>query len=207
MRFDVRPARPGDRDRLYEICLLTGDAGGDATAVHDDPDLLGDIYVGPYLELSPELAFVLVADDDVPVGYVLGVADTAAFEAACVAHWWPAMRERHPLGISPEGSRDAGLITLIHQRPADPAELIVDHPAHLHVDLLPAAQGQGYGRLLLEHLFGALRDRGVPGVHLGVGAANTRATAFYRHLCFRTLEADDQGALLGLDLRSRASAG
>lgn len=207
MRLAVRPARPDDRDRLYEICLLTGDSGRDATPVHDDPDLLGDIYVGPYLALSPELAFVLVADDDVPLGYVLGVADTAAFEAACAEHWWPAMRRRHPLGSAPEGSRDARLVAMIHQPPSTPADLIGDHPAHLHVDLLPAVQGRGQGRRLLEHLFDALRARAVPGVHLGVGAANTRATAFYRHLGFRTLEDDDDGALLGLDLRPAGTAG
>lgn len=201
MALTIRTARPGDRDRLYEICLRTGDAGQDATGVHGDPDLLGDVYVGPYLALSPDLAFVLVDDDDVPLGYVLGAADTAAFAAACAEHWWPRQRRRHPLESAPEGSRDAQILALVHRPPPTPAELIADHPAHLHVDLLPAVQGQGQGRRLLEHLFDALRARGVPGVHLGVGAANVRATAFYHHLGFRTLDADAHGALLGLDLR------
>lgn len=201
MGLAIRPARPDDRDRLYEICLRTGDAGQDATPVLDDPDLLGDVYVGPYLALSADLAFVLVADDDVPVGYVLGVADTAAFEAACAERWWPEQRRRHPRGSAAEGSRDARLVGLIHHPPSADPWVLADHPAHLHVDLLPEAQGGGQGRRLLEHLFAALRTRGVPGVHLGVSAANPRAIGFYRHLGFATLESDEQGALLGLDLR------
>ena len=65
--------------------------------------------------------------------------------------------------------------------------------------LLPEGQGGGNGRRMLETLFDALRDLGVPGVHLGVGADNTRAIGFYEHLGFRRL--GDGGWQLGLDLR------
>lgn len=191
----VRPARLEDAAELYRVCLRTGDAGGDATDRYRDGRLLGDVYVGPYLALAPELAFVLAGPDDEPLGYVLGVADTAAFEAACERHWWPALRRRHPLGSVPAGSPDAALVGLLHRPARAPADVLVHHPAHLHVDLLPAAQGQGHGRRLLEHLFEALRARGVPGVHVGVDPRNHRALAVYRHLGFRPV-----GQSLGLRL-------
>jgi hypothetical protein len=77
----IRAFRPGDERALYDICLLTGASGEDATAMYRDPSLLGEIYVGPYLRLAPSLA--LVGEDEAGVaGYVLGVADTRAFELA-----------------------------------------------------------------------------------------------------------------------------
>lgn len=198
----IRAARADDAAALDDVCVRTGEAGGDATGHFERPELLADIWLRPYLALAPDLAFVLVGDDDVPVGYVLGVADTSAFEDECEQRWWPALRRRLPRDAFPPGTRDAALVAMIHEPGRTAADVVARYPAHLHVDLLPLAQGGGYGRALLEHLFAALRERGVPGVHLGVGAANVRARAFYEHLGFEVLEEDAGGALLGLRLRA-----
>lgn len=203
----IRPARthdPAEVDRLYGICLRTGDDGADASALTAEPRLVGDVYLGAYLRLAPELAFVLV-DPAVPgpdgvVGYVVGVADSAAFHERLERDWWPALRERYPLGahVSGDNGYDADLVRAIHHpAPVEPA-IVARYPAHLHVDLLPDAQGGGHGRRLLGALFDALRTAGVPGVHLGVSLRNTAAIGFYQHLGFRWLAADD--GLLGLDL-------
>lgn len=215
MTTTVRLARPDDAGRLYEICLRTGDAGGDATGRYADPRLLGDVYLGAYLALSPDLAFVLAAADDVPVGYVLGVADTLDFERRCEAEWWPRLRADAERWRRVEpGSPDAELLALVRHPERTPPSVAATWPAHLHIDLLPQAQGRGDGRRLLEHLLTALRERGVPGVMLGVDPANTRARAFYRHLGFTPIPpvpagtpeaASDpdaaSGHLLGLRLR------
>ena len=52
----VRPYHPADLDALYRVCLETGDAGRDATALYDDPTLLGHVYAAPYALFEPELA-------------------------------------------------------------------------------------------------------------------------------------------------------
>jgi ribosomal protein S18 acetylase RimI-like enzyme len=200
----IRPARthdPAEVDRLYEICLRTGDHGGDASALTAEPRLVGDVYLGAYLRLAPELAFVLV-DPAVPgpegvLGYVVGVADTAAFQERLEREWWPELRERHPLGAH-VSAFDADLVRAIHHPEIVEPAIVARYPAHLHVDLLPDAQGGGHGRRLLATLFDALRASGVPGVHLGVSLRNTAAIGFYEHLGFRQLTAD--GGLLGLDL-------
>lgn len=198
--LSLRPARASDAAALDDVCVRTGDAGGDARPRFAHPELLADIWLRPYLLLSPDLAWVVAGPDDVPLGYVLGAADTAAFEEACEERWWPALRERYPLGSVPAGSPDAGLVARLHTPHREAAEVVAAYPAHLHVDLLPEAQGGGWGRALLERLFAALRERGVPGVHLGVSASNPNARAFYEHLGFEALEEDDGGALLGLRL-------
>ena len=81
MTVAIRLAEPDDLDDLYEICLRTGDAGGDASGVVADPRLLGHLFVAPYAVLEPELAFVAVDGEGV-AGYVVGTADTRAAGAA-----------------------------------------------------------------------------------------------------------------------------
>lgn len=177
-----------DLDALHDICLRTGAAGGDATDLVDEPRLFGDLFAAPYAVLEPEHAFVLDDGTGRVVGYVLGARDVVAFEARAEDEWWPALRERYPKG-SGEGL-DAILVALLHDRwPPDPA-LTDRYPSELHIDLLPEAQGRGWGRRLIDHLLASLHDAGSPGVHLGTSAANTRAIAFYRHLGFTELGAN-----------------
>jgi ribosomal protein S18 acetylase RimI-like enzyme len=195
----IRAYEPDDRDHLYDICLRTGASGADATDLYSDPRLLGEIYVGPYLEFEPKLAFV-VTDSAGVAGYVLGARDSLAFEAECERSWWPPLRQRYPLGTFPDDSKDARLVRLIHEPRATPTEVASTFPAHLHVDLMPRVQGQGYGRALLDALFEALRALGVHGLHLGVGAANHRAIGFYERIGFQTLSRSELGRTMGIRL-------
>ena len=61
------------------------------------------------------------------------------------------------------------------------------YPSHLHIDLLPRAQGRGFGRRMLEAVMDTLARRGSPGAHLGVSPSNGRALGFYERLGFREL--------------------
>jgi ribosomal protein S18 acetylase RimI-like enzyme len=186
----IRPYRPADHDVVYDICRRTGAAGEDATPLLRDPDLLGHVYAGPYLSLEPGLAFV-VEDDDGVGGYILGVADTAAFEDRLEREWLPGMRRRHPTYRTDEDATlDDLLVALLHSPARAPADLVAAYPSHLHIDLLPRLQGQGWGRRLVDTLIERLRAAGSPGVHLGVAVANARAHGFYRALGFRELSAD-----------------
>lgn len=195
----IRPARttdPTEVDRLYDICLRTGASGAGAEDLHDDPRLLGEVYLGAYLEYEPDHAFVVVSDDDTPLGYVLGARDTLAFEALLRSAWWPPLRQRYPLGSFPAESHDERLVRKIHApRHTDP-EAIKGFPAHLHVDILREAQGGGNGRRLMETLFRALREDGVEGVHLNVSPNNVNAIGFYQHLGFDHVAGNTYGLRL-----------
>lgn len=195
--FDIRPYHPTDFTDLYRICLLTGDNGNDATPIYRDPDLQAHFYAGPYAYLEPELCFILTKADR-PVGYVLGTQDSATFARRCEEEWFPPLRKRYahaePVG---EPYRDHELIKLIngghHSYIPGPT-----YPAHLHIDILPDGQGGGYGRKLIERFCAALRERGVPGVFLGVGKGNQNAIGFYKHVGFQVLEDHPWGYHLGI---------
>ncbi|WP_420594691.1 GNAT family N-acetyltransferase [Deinococcus sp.] len=198
----LRPYRNTDLAAMYDICLRTADAGNDGVHLYRDPWVLGHIYAGPYVTFAPEFAFVL--DDGVrAVGYILGVPDSQRYAAETGRQWYPLLRPLYPLFEESDRSPEAAARRLIHAGYQAPKQAwLADYPAHLHIDLLPQAQGQGQGRALMERLWAALREAGVPGVHLGVGAANTRAYAFYRHLGFTELEkVDGKFWTLGYDLR------
>lgn len=185
----MRPFRPDDLPAMYRICLLTGYAGGDATARYQDPDLVGHVFAGPYPAADPALTFV-VEDDEGVAGYLVGTADTEAFRAWTEEHWWPALRERYPV-LPDDGVGDRWLVEWIHHPPTEPPP--AGHPAHLHIDLLPRLQRQGWGRRLIDAFRRALADRGVPGLFLEADQRNTNARAFYARLGFVP---DERGRLL-----------
>ncbi len=179
---EIRPYQPGDLEDLYRICLATGLAGEDASGVYEDPKLLGHLYAAPYALLCPECA--LVAEDAEGVaGYILGAADTAAFEARLERDWWPKLRTQYadPKGSPPaDWSADQRLGYAIHHpRPLRPA-LLERFPAHLHIDLLPRLQGQGMGRRMMDAWLALAGSMGARGAHLECSAANHRALRFYR---------------------------
>lgn len=186
-----------DLDALYAISLATGHAGGDASQLHDDPKLIGHIYAAPYALLAPELAIV-AADDEGVVGYVVGAADTAAWEDTLERLWWPKLRREyaHPGGAPRETwTHDQRRAFIIHHPGRTPAALVRAHPAHLHMNLLPRAQRRGVGSALLKSWIGRAAARGVSGAHIGVNGANQGGLQFWRRRGFGALALD--GVLTG----------
>jgi ribosomal protein S18 acetylase RimI-like enzyme len=53
--------------------------------------------------------------------------------------------------------------------------------------LLPAAQGQGFGRTLIETFAKALRKKDIAAFHLEVGKRNPGAIAFYQKVGFEQI--------------------
>lgn len=195
---NIRPYRSGDDDAMYYICRETGPRDDAGNLVYTHPRLLGEVYVGPYIALEPELAFV-AADHDV-AGYVIGVRDTSEFEEKCERQWWPMKREQYPEGEFPAPAPEHRLLRMIRQPDVTPTWLAEQYPSHLHIDLLPRLQGRGMGGALMARLLDALRAAGSPGVHLGVGAANTGAIGFYDHLGFTTVSRTESGLIMALAL-------
>jgi ribosomal protein S18 acetylase RimI-like enzyme len=188
----IRPYRDTDLRDVYDVCVRTADAGGDARGKYRSDDLMPDLFAGPYVFLEPDFAFVL-DDGQRPVGYVLGTPDTAAFARAYRERWIPRLAGRYPAPPEPSASPDDEMIAL-HYRPERLLWPGLDaYPAHLHIDLLPPFQGAGHGRALMETFYAAAARAGAPGVHLTVLAANTRAIGFYRHLGLRRLDPAEPG--------------
>jgi ribosomal protein S18 acetylase RimI-like enzyme len=197
-RFAIRPAVATDTEALYEICLKTADSGEDATALFSHSRLPGYIWSVPYAALEPDFAFLLT-DEGVAAGYVVGTGDSAAFSCRLEAEWWPHVRQEIA-GLKPARPLDAMAMDRIVNPEEHLAWLATDYPAHLHINLLPAAQSSGWGRRMIETELAALKAAGVAGVHLGVSPTNERAKGFYRHVGFEDISREGK-VLFGMKFR------
>jgi ribosomal protein S18 acetylase RimI-like enzyme len=202
----IRPARPGDEAGAYNVCLKTGDRGADGEPFYrQDPDALGRIFVGPYLAYEPELSFVL-EDEEGICGYALGALDSRAFYERYERDWRPQLCARYPdpPGDPARWTRVEQTYHWYHHPDYFCPEPYEAYPSHLHIDLLPRAQGQGYGRRMLAQVIDRLRRRGSPGAHLGLNAENTRAYAFYQRLGFHELTRVGTDIYMGIRLGADA---
>ncbi|KAB0676418.1 GNAT family N-acetyltransferase [Aureimonas leprariae] len=197
MTIEIRQAGEDDREALFRICLLTSRSGTDGSADYSDPHYPGYVWAVPYLELEPAHAFVL-ADGGKPIGYVVGAPDTLAFEADLEHRWWPELRSRHAAS-QPRAPSDARVLEYIGAPERTDPALAARYPAHLHINILPGAQGGGWGRRLIKTELESLREAGAPAVHLGVSLTNERALGFYRHLGFAEIERGE-GVTMGMRL-------
>jgi ribosomal protein S18 acetylase RimI-like enzyme len=195
----VRKFEEQDRSDLYHICLATGDSGANAVHLYNQKEMLGEIYVGPYLTFQPELSFTLIQDG--VAGYALAALDTTSFENTLSKKWWPTILEKYS-HRSPENfnERERKLFSYIQNPPLRPKEFVNQYPSHLHIDLLEKAQGRGIGKAMMLILLETLREQGSKGVHLGMGAQNSRAFTFYTKLGFTLLAKNDDEWTMGLNL-------
>lgn len=199
----IRPFRAGDEPALAEICLRTADAGADGAGILADDELWGEVFVLPYVARHPDFAFVVETADGRVAGYVVGTDDTRAFEDWFAFEWWPRFAARWPRPDA-EGGRQGDILRYAYGRGAGVEPLADAYPAHLHIDLLPELQGQGWGRRLIDAFVEALRERGVTGVHLVADARNEGASRFYPRVGFTLLPSPEGVVAFGRDL-SRAS--
>jgi ribosomal protein S18 acetylase RimI-like enzyme len=185
----IRPARSGDEDGAYHVCMKTGNFGKDGEPFYrEDPDALGRIFVGPYLAFEPGLSLIL--EDDAGIcGYALGAFDSRTFYDRYEREWRPVLCAQfpEPTGNPAGWTRSQMVHSWYHHPDYTCPEPYADYPSHLHIDLLDRAQGRGYGRRMLEQVMDALRRSGSPGAHLGVSLMNEAAPGFYRKLGFRDL--------------------
>lgn len=189
----VRPYRPGDQAALADICIRTGHEGGDTRPHYADPGIFPATFASPYVQLEPDLAFVLDDGRGRAVGYVLGTADTPAFVERFRSIWLPLVADRYPRPAGEPRTPDEGIAALLHTPERMVLPELAAYPAHLHIDLLPDWQRRGHGRTLMHTFLRALSEHGVPAVHLTMVTANTAARAFYDRLDFHEIDVPAPG--------------
>ena len=176
-----------------------GDSGKDATHLHKLPELVGDIYVAPYVIHEPDFAYALLAEDKV-VGYLLGVLDTQSFEQILADKYWSGTKAKYQkisIEITPS---DRELLVELDKQGFSSEELTKKYPSHLHIDIVESHQGAGYGKSMIEYLLSELKKAGSTGVHLHMSASNDRARVFYKKLGFIEVVEDANECIMGLTL-------
>lgn len=186
--FELRHARASDRDALCRVCLMTGDAGQDASGREDDPDLVGMVFAVPYVVLEPDFAYAVEGQSGV-CGYLFGAPDTVSFNERFEREWLPALQQKvRKSGCEQSHWQGSDWVRhLIHHPPTNFPPALHPYPAHAHIDLLPEARGCSIGRKGMTHICERLAAAGATGVHLQVNPRNIGAQAFYEKLGFAPL--------------------
>jgi ribosomal protein S18 acetylase RimI-like enzyme len=198
MGFRVRRTLPADLAACANICLKTGRYGQDGSADFPrDPEALSRIYTSPYIVLYPSLSLVL--EDDCTgeiVGYCLAAVNTREHFRLFEQRIRPNLAARFPITDGAKWtSREQEIHALYHTPDYDvPSDSDSLFPSHLHIDLLPCARRQGFGRRMVRLQLAQLARNGSPGVHLSVSATNASAQVFYASLGFRELSRVGTGA-------------
>ena len=195
----LRAANTADLPELLRVCLETGDSGKDATHLHNLPELVGDIYVAPYVIHEPDFAYALLAENKV-VGYLLGVLDTESFEKVLVDKYWPVAKAKYQqidFEITPS---DQELLAELDKQGFSDEEITKNYPSHLHIDIVELHQGAGYGKSMIAYLLNELKQAGSSGVHLHMSASNDRARVFYKKFGFIEVIEDANECIMGLTL-------
>jgi ribosomal protein S18 acetylase RimI-like enzyme len=193
----LRPFQSKDLDALYAISLATGHEGGDASHLYQDRNLIGHIYSAPYASLNSKLVFVAIESGSV-VGFVAGAIDTISWENILERDWWPMLRlEYADPGNVPSDvwTADQRRTFMIHHPQRTPTAVAAAYPAHVHLNLLPRAQGQRVGSRLLGMWLDRAAQHGADAFHVGVNFANARALLFWTRHSFHKL--DIGGVLAG----------
>jgi len=197
--FETRKFHYSDLPRLYDICLKTGLMGSDASHLYQDKELLGHLYVAPYAVKEPALC-TIVTGNGMPLGYVCGTADSIVFEKECQENWYPVLKDRYPQAHTDDNRMDAIISRLFYQSTLLPNIDLTLYPAHLHINLLPEAQGKGLGGKCLNIALQILIKKGVTGVYLTVFIENQRAIRFYQKFGFSEVSRNPYALVLARTL-------
>lgn len=162
MKVEIdRAGTSAEWDEMRAICVETAARPVPA----GESGAFGRRWIDPYERWAREWAYVARADGRV-VGYLTGCASTAAFLAKT-----SLFGPRVPLGAN---ARFPKALLL---------RLLLDFPAHLHVNVREGFRG-GTGRALVERYESDLRKAGVRGLHLFCGE---RPLGFYLKTGFAEL--------------------
>lgn len=206
----IRDYFPVDLPYLYDICLRTGDRGGDARSLFSDPWLLGQYYAAPYAVCDSRCVLILegeIPGGARPLGYILGTPDTLAYQNWFDRCWRPPAASLYcsPVGTNRDdragSTEEESRIRSLFVQPFDagPPQLS-EYPGHIHIDILPAGQGAGWGRAMMDAFCTRLQGLGCPGFHLGVDKRNSAGIAFYQRYGMKVLQEQEWGIVFGKGL-------
>ncbi|AEJ20517.1 GNAT family N-acetyltransferase [Gracilinema caldarium] len=197
--MDIREYRVTDLPYLYEICLKTGDNGKDATELFYDPYVLGQFYAAPYTHFESDCVLILEGTSQGlqrPLGYILGTSNTRAYTDWFNQYWRPAALALYGGTEGAKSPTETAIRALFAKELTCPP-WVATYPGHIHIDLLPEAQGGGWGRKLMDAISRRLAEKGCRGFHLGVSGANEGGIAFYRRYGMQELAQESWGIVFG----------
>jgi ribosomal protein S18 acetylase RimI-like enzyme len=180
----IRSYRATDRAAVRAIAFATGYMGEPVDWLWGDRESFADVITKYYTDREPE-SLLVGENDGTVVGYLSGCVESSAAAGSAGREIGRLVRRGVFLRPGLASFFWRSVLDLARDR-AVREDVLCDprFPAHLHVDLLPEGRGKGLGQRLVEAWLARLRERGVPGVHLGTFAENANALGFFARCGF-----------------------
>lgn len=188
--YTIRRYEAKDYEGVDRVCLGAGGEDDGSNPLMQNPAVKEAMLITfshYYTEQVPEHCYVAVDEADGVQGYVLCAPDFVEYERS--------FREKYI-----EGSANPAIGFMAEGTIEGMRRAAEEYPAHLHIDLMPATQGQGVGTRLIHTLEEHLKEMGVPGLFLCVSTDNEGAIKFYNKLGFTELYRDENQAAMGIKL-------
>ncbi|KAF2687621.1 GCN5-related N-acetyltransferas-like protein [Lentithecium fluviatile CBS 122367] len=195
----IRPYAPTDFSKGLHIFFTTLEP----TLDFEPARTIGSyLWYKAYVLLTPSTCFILDDGTGRAVGYIIGTPDTTTFSQRWVSTFTPIV---DPILVPPPNvaSQDAameredvrgfrkavyaGECSMLQSSTPPIPDLLKQYPAHLHIDILPEYQGQGWGAKMMDIFLDCVKKAGARGVHLGMVRWNAGAKRFYERLGFQVV--------------------
>lgn len=160
--MQIRKYRESDRDSVREICKQTA-----FDSYKKDPRKLETVpimFCDYFIEQEPENVFVLANDDDEAVGYIICAADYEKFSRKMSNEYMQRVKNTRR-------TECMYLKVFLHF-----VKQMKDRPVHMHIDILPDYQRQGWGTKLIDTLVAHLKEQGID--HLSIISVNPNSAGF-----------------------------
>lgn len=180
----IRKYESKDFDDVRYTCLNSDELADEGNLA----EFVLHTFCDYYLEREPENCFVL-DDDGRAVGYIICAENYDSYKEIFDKDYLPLNKN-----LGDDLYKWACESTVLQNK------YKADYPAHLHIDLLPPYQRQGWGGKLLEALFAHLKSKGIKGVMLTTGTENIKGGNFYKKYGFEILEVLGTDVAYGMKL-------
>jgi ribosomal protein S18 acetylase RimI-like enzyme len=187
----IRPFTLADSESVFQIAADTAFFGEPVEYFMEDRRLFCDAMYRYYTTLAWEYGWVAEAEGAI-FGFLMGCVKTKEHPRNYALHILPGLVARMIAGRYHVGIRTRRYIYGLVRTQLKYGPLRVDlaaYPAHLHINVIAAARGQGLGRKLLQAYLDQLQRLAVPGVHLHTTDHNLAACKLYEKMGFRLLAA------------------
>jgi ribosomal protein S18 acetylase RimI-like enzyme len=183
----VRPFETKDREALHQIGADTAFFGEPVEHIMEDRRIFIDRFYVYFTDYEPEHTWVACVDERV-VGFIVGCINGKVYEETQKKVILPGMMKKFFRGYYRPGFKTFRYIwsgfTAVRRGEIPEADETI-YPAHLHINLLPAARGLGLGRKLMEAYINQLKELGIPGVYLQTTTLNMEACKLFEKVGFQ----------------------
>ncbi|XP_077991979.1 protein O-GlcNAcase-like [Glandiceps talaboti] len=192
--YTIRPYLPKDETDVYKVCRMTCDDGGDGTEIFTShPDLVGDRFIGGFVNLSPEYCFVL-EDESGVCGYVLAALDAKNYVKMYESGWIREMCAKYPkpATLKNHSPIEEMIISFHEHKTYLPDDLFTRYPSMLKIDVLPSVEDKSVVKNMLACALSALKANGSQGACAEVGVGDKNKIEFYSQLGFFEIPSADK---------------